>query len=73
VGTIEDANQEPINIKDILKGLGQKWCRPFYYQTFEYLLISIQNINNGFRTCDIVFNKGKSFFSGLPFLQFCKK
>jgi hypothetical protein len=28
-GTIEDENQEPINISDILKEQGQKWCGPF--------------------------------------------
>jgi len=28
-GTIEDENQEPINISDILKGRVQKWCGPF--------------------------------------------
>jgi hypothetical protein len=27
--TIEDENQGPINIKDILKGQGQQWLCPF--------------------------------------------
>jgi len=28
-GTIDDENQKPRNIKDILKGQGQRWSKPF--------------------------------------------
>jgi len=36
-GTIEDENQEPRNIKDILKGQGQRWSGLFY-PTFLLLI-----------------------------------
>jgi len=38
----------------------------FYYLAFEYLLC-IQHFNSGFRTCDIVFQKGQIHFIGFAF------
>ena len=39
---------------------------------FMYLLF-IQNLNSGFKSCDIHFQKGQIHFAGFAFLQFCKK
>jgi len=35
-------------------------------------LLCIQHFNSGFRTCDIVFQEGKSFLEGLSFCNFVR-
>jgi hypothetical protein len=34
-GTIEDENQEPINISDILTGRAQQWPCLYYFHAFD--------------------------------------
>ena len=38
-GTIEDENQEPINISDILKGRAQQWPCLYYFHAFDICYI----------------------------------